>query len=553
MSIVQVNVTQQQAPAPATLQSTGAFVSQGGTVLSAGASALLTQLSDLTALLRGAVSLTAQTWSGGVVTATVSGGHGLISGEQVLLTLAGALPAGYNGVFLATVTSTTQFTYPVAVTLTSPASPLGVFSPEDVGELTAMATSFYANGGAQSVYVLELGDVDTTDAVAVLSAYLVANPNTAYRPGDSGYYYGFLVPRSWDGNAAFLTLLASYESTTAATYFWVTTNLANYQNYTTLMKDVIAWIEAPAYGVWPANVLTSSVYSGNQVTFTTTTAHGVAVGQWFRILGCTPAGYNGFYLALVGTTASTLVAAQPVALGTISVEGSLQASLFASTGVPSTEFTAAAGFQAALSYAPSPSNKVTPYEYTELSGVTPFPTKGNSALLSTLKTANINVVITGAEGGITNAIIQGGRTADGRDLTYWYSVDWANINSHIDLANEIINGSNNPANPLYYDQNGINRLQDRIVGRMNSAIAVGLAATSVKRTSLNASDFVQALDAGIYDGFIVVNAIPFLDYVAVNPSDFRIGHYAGLTAEYIPNRGFDTITFNLQVTDLITP
>ncbi len=142
---------------------------------------------------------------------------------------------------------------------------------------------------------------------------------------------------------------------------------------------------------------------------------------------------------------------------------------------------------------------------------------------------------------------------DGRDFTYWYSVDWAQINSDINLANAVINGSNDSVNPLYYDQDGINRLQDVEVATMQSAITNGLAAGVIKRTTLNAQAFKDALNSGTLNGFIVVNAVPFLDYVTANPSDYKTGNYAGLSVQYIPQRGFLSIVFNLNVTDLIVP
>ena len=62
---------------------------------------------------------------------------------------------------------------------------------------------------------------------------------------------------------------------------------------------------------YPANVTTAAVWSapnGGTLTFTTTTAHNVAVGSSFTTTGMTPAGYNGTFTAAPGTTGSTLVA-----------------------------------------------------------------------------------------------------------------------------------------------------------------------------------------------------------------------------------------------------
>lgn len=77
-----------------------------------------------------------------------------------------------------------------------------------------------------------------------------------------------------------------------------------------------------------ANVLTASSWAatnGGQATFTTTSAHGVAVGTHFSIAGETPAGYNGDYIAIAGTAGSTLVGALAVNPGASTVQGTLVA------------------------------------------------------------------------------------------------------------------------------------------------------------------------------------------------------------------------------------
>lgn len=84
----------------------------------------------------------------------------------------------------------------------------------------------------------------------------------------------------------------------------------------------------PYVAAYPANVITAATWastSGGQVTYTTTTAHGVAVGDYFTISGMTPAGYNGDFIAITGTTGSTLVAALAVNPGTETVLGTLVA------------------------------------------------------------------------------------------------------------------------------------------------------------------------------------------------------------------------------------
>jgi hypothetical protein len=79
---------------------------------------------------------------------------------------------------------------------------------------------------------------------------------------------------------------------------------------------------------YAANVITGATWAstnGGQVTFTTTSAHGVSVGSDFTISGMVPAGYNGVFTAITGTTGSTLVAALAVNPGIETTYGTLVA------------------------------------------------------------------------------------------------------------------------------------------------------------------------------------------------------------------------------------
>ena len=545
-SIVTVNVSLQLAPEPETLQRTGALISQGGTITAPGTSSLLTQLSDLTPLLTLFKTITSITWLSSTATVTTAAPHGFTTSDTLWLTIQGAAPAGYNGNWFCTVTGASQFTFALATNPGPETSP-GTYAPLSVTELTQMATTYFSQGSGVGVFVLELGAGGPNDGIASLSSYITANPNTQYIDGAVGFYYAYLLPREWDGNNAnLLNLIAQYESPTSKTYFIVTTNLANYQIYTSLMKDVVSMIEAPAYGQWNQNSLTAISYSGSTVTATTTTAHGILVGQWFQIQGVSPVGYNGWAQALLGTAGSTILYALSSNPGAESVLGTLEASLYVSAGVASGEFSLAADFQHILNYNPSSSNKVTPNAFAFLFGVTPFPTQGNSALLTTLQQNNVNYIGTGAEGGISNTIMLWGTTEDGNDFQVWYSIDWIQINADIDISNTVINGSNNPINPLYYNQPGINTLQATVTSLVNTGVAYGLVLGLPVQTELSPTDFDAALSAGTYAGLSVINAVPFAVYTQLNPSDYAIGRYAGLTLVYTPQRGFINIVFDVN-------
>jgi hypothetical protein len=521
-SIVTVNVTQTVGAAPVTLQQSGALISQGATTTTVGTASLLTQASDLTTLLTPAKAITSATLTAGTVTVVCTAAHGFTVGATLSLTIAGVTPTGYNGTFTCTVTTSTAFTYALSGTLAVGSG--GTYIPASAAELTAMVSTFFAQGSNLSCYVLELGPGNATTGVATLTAYITANPNSNYVAGAAGYFYAYLVPETWDANADFLTMLASFQSTTSKTYFFITTTLATYTSYTDLMKCAFTLIESPNLGVYSANALSAITWSSGVVTATTTTAHGVVPGNWFTISGQTPIAYNGTYLALTGTTGTSLVYAKATNPGTSTVLGTLVASLYANTGAPVTETSVASAFWNFLAFRPSAANLVAPFAFKYLYGVTPFPKRGNNALLTTLKNANVNIVGTGAEGGISNAILLWGVMEDAHDATYWYSVDWVQINSDLAISNAIINGSNNSQNPLYYDQNGINRLQAVAQQVMRNAISFGLALAPV-----------------------TVNAVPFATYVTQNPTDYPAGIYGGLSVSYTPQRGFIQVIFYVNV------
>ena len=537
--VVNVSVSIQTAPKPSQLQKTGAFISQGATITSPGTRSLLTQLSDLTPLLTGSKAISSITWVGGVASVTTVSPHGFTTGDSLPMTIAGAVPTGYNGSYLATITGPSSFTYPLVTGPGSNTTP-GVYSPEDVGELLSMATTFFAQGAAQSVYVLELGAGNANDGVAFLTSWITANPSI---------FYSYLVPRFWDGVASYLALVANFENTGSLTYFFTTTTLATYQLYTSAMKSVVSLIEAPQYGVWPANVLTAISWNTGVVTATTTTNHTVVPGQYFSIAGVSPSGYNGTFLALPGTATNTLVYNLTTNPGTETVLGTLVQSFYSSAGIPSTEFSLASVFRVTLNYAPSSTNKVTPLNYAFVFGVTPFPTNGNSALINTLLNANVNLIGTGAAGGSSNALVLGGVTEDGNPFKYWYSIDNIQVNLQRNLIAALIAGANNPQNPVDYNQPGINTLQQTAVSTMSTGISSGLVLNPIKQTTLSAADLQTALDLGTYASTTLVNADPFPSYSTENPNDYQNGVYNGFAVDYVPLRGFENIQVNVTVSN----
>lgn len=532
--IVLVNVSQTLAPAPSTLQKTGAFISQGGTTLPPGTYSLLTTAATLGTLLQSPINLASLTSSGLVATATlesstissgtyntttglvtltlaasigvvpgvefavsgatgtgsvssidgtwtaatgtsgttveffvatgltmtITGGAiegviGLANGATFVTTISGAQPAGYNGLVLATVASSTTFTYALATMLTSPATGTPAFTPNSAGELVAMNTTFWAQGSQQSVYVLELGPGTPAAGVTALSAFITANPK---------FFYSYLLPRSWAGESTYLTFLASYEASNAEVYFFTTMTTSNYTSFTALEKCVLGLVEAP--------------------------------------------------------------------------------------GIPTSEFSLASVFWVTLHYNPSSTNQVPPLAFSIVFGVTPYPQAGNATLFATLRAANINIIGIGSEGGLSNTIVFWGHLLDGNPFNYWYSIDWLQINLELNLANTIINGSNGQP-PLYYDQDGINRLQASGQQTISNWISYGLGLGNIILTELPQSQFIENLENEVYIGNAVLNAEPFLAYTTENPSDYTIGKYAGLTAVGTPLRGFENVIFNLNIQNFV--
>jgi hypothetical protein len=428
-NIVNVEVSQQVAPAPSTLQGTGAFISQGATTLEPGTTALLTTLSSLSAILTGSVTVTSATWATGVVTVVCATPHGIPSGDTVPVILSGFTPNAYNGTFAATYVNSTTFTYPLAANpgLTTV---VGIVTLENVQELVAMNNTFFAQGQNVAVYVLELGAGTPAEGVTSLTAYLT-NPEIRM--------YSYLLPKAWDTESTMVSLATEYNGTTAQTYFYVTTTLATYSAWAGI-KSVFAAVQSPS--------------------------------------------------------------------------------------APITEFSLSAMFRVTLAYNPNASNLAHPLSFSYIYGVTAYASLTNTQQ-TTLKAAGVNWVGTGAEGGISNTIIFWGTFMDLSPFNYWYAVDWLAINVEIALANAIINGSNLPTNPLYYNQNGINTLQKVAQATVNNGIAFGMILSPA-----------------------AVAAISFITYVTQNPSDYATGTYNGLSVTFIPARGFTSITIYLTASNI---
>ena len=292
-------------------------------------------------------------------------------------------------------------------------------------ELTNMATTFFAQGGAVGLYVLELG-TQTSPTPSALGTWDAANP---------GIFYAYLVPDDWDGTAM-QTLAASYASNTGLKYFFVTTTQTTITDYAGT-KSVFPFVNAPAMG--------------------------------------------------------------------------------------SSEFDAASAFYQLLANNPSPSNKLAPMAYRQLFGTTPWPATGQSSALQSILSNFGNISYPMNQAGLTGAGLWKGTLANGTQASFWYGIDWLNVNINQAIANAVVNGSNgNP--PLLYNQAGINTLL---------AAAEAVADTGVQSGC--------ALSA-------TITAVPFSTYVSQFPDNYAAGIYDGLSATVVGQSGFLTVTFNLNAT-----
>ena len=197
------------------------------------------------------VAITTATWSANVATVTTSSAHGFAVGNSVSVT--GMIPDGYNGTYTVTVVpSTTTFRYALTtdpfVTLSGRVKPLSV-----------TAASWSA------------GTVTLTTATHGMSI------------GTSITVTGFAA-NGYNG-----TFVVTAVPTTTTLQYAVATDPGGWASSGTDTVSRTASIATP----WAASV----------ATVTTTTAHGLSVGNTVTVAGFTPSGYNG--TVTVATVPST--------------------------------------------------------------------------------------------------------------------------------------------------------------------------------------------------------------------------------------------------------
>ena len=378
-------------------------------------------------------------------------------------------------------------------------------------ELKNMATTFFAQGNSVGVYLLELGATTGTDAqIATLQTWITNNP---------GVFYTYLVPAAWDyskdevGSVTITNGGSGYTAAPTVTFSAPTTGTTATGTATIQNGAVVAvTITNPGSGYTSAPTVTfSAPTSGTTATGTANLASAMDI---VASNYASPTGKTYFFV----TTSSANV-----------TNYSTQKSVFAvipAPTAPSTEFTAAAFMYQALVNNPGAANPLAPMAYRYLYGVTPWSKAGNETTITNILTAYGNIVLTGAEGGISTACAFKGTTMDGEQFNWWYGIDWIQIQEKQTLAAAIINGSNsNP--PLLYNQTGINTLQAVAQNVANSAVTFGCALSAV------------------------VTATQFATYTTENPNDYNAGIYNGLQCTAVGQNGFLTVTFNLDALQFV--
>lgn len=455
-----------------------------------------------------AITVSGATFAGGLDSDTLTMNGTLITfvdtapvGSQVLVSATAAETAANLLAFLiaSTDANISLLSYTLsALVLTATSKVAGVagnaYTLAESSASITISDATLAGGGTNSI----------AGGVADLESFLSKNP---------GKYYAAMVPDEWPTDPSFATFLSNHAALNAKFYvFFHVTGDASF------------------VGQIAGNVLTASLMnSGHLAVGMPISGTGVTEGTKITALLTGTGGVGTYEVNNLQTLTSRSLACvnnHAQFKGIKSAVMRIKAPLDASTTSPAADM-----FALVLGASPSETNKLAPFAFRAVYGSVAYPIEPSDA--SALKAAYVNYTDTGAEGGLPDVkTLKWGVAGDGRDFSYWYSVDWTQINLQRDLANEVINGSNSAINPLYYNQSGIERLRIRAQATANRAVSFGMLLST--------------------DTTPIVQAISFAAYIANVPTDYAIGKYDGLSLVAVPARGFTAINFSLNVSDLVT-
>lgn len=375
-------------------------------------------------------------------------------------------------------------------------------------ELNTMGTTFYAQGSSVGVYVLELGTQATGAAgMEALNTWITDNP---------GIFYAYLLPAAWDNTSevvgsAIVTSPGSGYTAAPTVAFSGGGGGTGAAATATIANGVVTGITitSPGSGYTSAPTI---AFSGGSGTGAAATAN---LASELNIVASEYASPTGRTYFFVTTTVANVATYQP------------NKSVYAFVPSPtanSQEFGAAAHFYQWLVNNPSATNQLSPMAYRFLTGVTAWPSTGYAANIQTILSAYGNINLVPPQGGITSTCIFKGTTSDGSQSSWWYGIDWYQIAVTNDLADAVINGSNEEP-PLLYDQNGINQLAGVAQRDLDTAISFGCALSGT------------------------VTATSFSAYTKANPNNYKAGLYAGLLANVVGQNGFLTVGITLDAVE----
>lgn len=459
----------------------------------------------------GRITLSGATFAGGVAADTVT-----VDGTAITFIASTAVPVGNQVIVGVNAAATALNLYNFLAASLDANISLMVYALNTTTNVITLTSK--AAGTTGNAYTLA-----TTSASLAVSGATLAGGGTNTAAGgvadlDSflqkypATYYGALVPDAWADEPTFLAFLQKYSTLTSRFYcFFHVLPDANFQGQIAGTQLTVLQMNS------------GHIQIGQKITGT-----GVVANTYITGFG-TGTGKEGTYtVSQLQTATSTVMIATAnfdQYKGVKSAVMRIRAPLDLKSVSPAADI-----FALVLGAAPSETNKLAPFAFRYVYGSAEYPITPNEA--TRFKAAYVNYTDTGAEGGLPNVkTLKWGMAGDGRDFMYWYAVDWLQTNLHMDLANEVINGSNSAINPLYYDQRGIDRLKNRAQSTLKRGMSYGM---------INATTNP------------VVSAIDFLTYTATTPTDYAAGEYGGLSASVVPARGFTAINFALQVSDIPT-
>jgi hypothetical protein len=402
-----------------------------------------------------------------------------------------------SGAFVSTGgTTLTTGTYLYCGQLSTLTGVLQTSGSGNYAELNTMGTTFFAQGSSVGAYVLELG-TQTSGAAGIeaLNTWIVANP---------GQFYAYLLPAAWDNTSevvgSVIVTAGGSGYTTAPTVAFSGGGGGTGATATaTVFNGAVTGVTVtnPGSGYTSAPTVTfSGAGTGAAATANLASELNIIASDY-----ASPTGKTYFF---VTTTVANVATYQP---------NKSVYTFVPSPTATSQEFGAAAHFYQWLVNNPSATNQLAPMAYRYVYGVTAWPATGYAANIQTVLSAYGNINLVPPQGGITETCIFKGNTMDGSQASWWYGIDWYQIRVTNDLADEVVNGSNEEP-PLLYNQDGVNQLAGVALRDLNTAISFGCALSGT------------------------ITATSFSAYTTANPANYKAGIYQGLGANIVGQNGF---------------